>query len=248
MPRAATVKRNIRILGFDPGSSTFGTSVVDVSIKRKTPVCIATETIDATKLFKRSEHKAFIAVRGERDLRVMLIRRELRRIIEKWKPDVIISEAPFLGRKTVTTFEALTEVRVMVRELVWELYPHMRVLFVDPIRVKNYIGVSHIKTDKSDMHKAVHAFYDGRQKNNALADADEHSIDATAVCHVYYRRDILGEVIEPSKKKKRGKNAGKRTPSGKSGQESSGSSGRQRSDRNGGSTSRRRTPAVRHGQ
>lgn len=248
MPRAVTVKRNIRILGFDPGSCTFGTSVVDVSIKRKTPVCIATETIDASKLFKRSEHKAFIAVRGERDLRIMLIRRELKRIIEKWKPDVIISEAPFLGRKTVTTFEALTEVRVMVRELVWELYPTMRVLFVDPIRVKNYIGVSHIKTDKSDMHKAVHAFYDDRQKNNALSDADEHSIDATAVCHVYYRRDILGEVIEPSKKKKRGKNAGKRTPSRAPRPKSSGGSGRQRSDRNVGSAPRGVCTAVHHGK
>lgn len=248
MPPVGSVKSTVRILGFDPGSSTFGTSVVDVNLKRKTPVCVATETIDATKLFKRSENKAFIAIRGERDLRILLIRRELKRIIEKWKPDVIISEAPFLGRKAVTTFEALTEVRVMIRDLVWEIYPHMRVLFVDPIRVKNYIGVSHIKTDKTDMQKAIHAFYGGRQKNNALRDADEHSIDATAVCHVYYRRDILGEVIDPSKKKKRGNHAGKRTPSGKSRRKSGGSSGGQCSDRNGGSPSRRRATPVRDGQ
>ena len=213
---------------------------MDITVKRKSPMVIATETVDATKLFKRSAYKAFIGTRGERDLRIMLIRKELVRIIERWKPDVLIAEAPFLKRGSVTAFEALVEVRCMIRDVAWELRPDLKVLFIDPIRVKNYIGVSHIKTDKTHMHKAVHAFYGNKQKNSALKDADEHSIDAVAVCNVYYRRDVLGEVVESSRKK-RGKNAGKRTSSGKSGQESCGSYGRPSGSRNGGNYSRRRS-------
>lgn len=243
----STDKRTIRVLGFDPGSTTFGTAVMDITTKRKSPMVIATETVDATKLFKRSAYKAFIGTRGERDLRILLIRKELLRIIDRWKPDVLIAEAPFMKRRSVTAFEALVEVRCMIRDVVWEIRPDLKVLFIDPIRVKNYIGVSHIKTDKSDMNKAVHAFYGSKQKNNALKDADEHSIDAVAVCNVYYRRDVLGEVVESSRKK-RGKNAGKRTSSGKSGQESCGSSGRQSGDRNGRNPPRRRTAANNHGK
>lgn len=160
----STDKRTIRVLGFDPGSTTFGTAVMDITTKRKSPMVIATETVDATKLFKRSAYKAFIGTRGERDLRILLIRKELLRIIDRWKPDVLIAEAPFMKRRSVTAFEALVEVRCMIRDVVWEIRPDLKVLFIDPIRVKNYIGVSHIKTDKSDMNKAVHAFYGSKQK------------------------------------------------------------------------------------
>lgn len=228
----------IRVLGFDPGSTTFGTAVMEISRRTKQPKILHTETITATKLFKPSQHKQYIICRGVRDLRISLIRSELKRIITKWNPDVIIAEAPFLKRRNVSAFEALVEVRCMIRDIVWEIRPEIRVIFVDPIRVKNYIGVSHIGTDKSHMYTAVHAFYDSRQKNNSLESADEHSIDAVAVCNVYYRRDVLGEVIESTKKKrKRGKkNVSKRSAEGDGGKQPPRRSGRKRSSGNGGDT------------
>lgn len=231
----------VRVLGLDPGSTTFGTAIMDIQLSRKKPTVIATETIDATKLFKPSENKAFIGARGVRDLRIFLIRRELKRIFLTHKPDVVIAEAPFLKRRNVSAFEALVEVRCMIRDLMWELDNTKTVIFVDPIRVKNYIGVSHIGTDKSDMYKAVHAYYDNKQKRKALVTADEHSIDAVAVCHVYYRREVLGDVVE-STKKKRGRHAGKRAPKRTPRPKSDRRSGGLRSDRNGGSTPRRTTP------
>lgn len=230
----------IRVLGFDPGSTTFGTAVMEISRKTKQSKVLHTETITATKLFKPSQNKQYIICRGVRDLRISLIRQELKRIITKWNPDVIIAEAPFLNRRNVTAFEALVEVRCMIRDIVWEIKPEIRVIFVDPIRVKNYIGVSHIGTDKSHMHDAVHAFYDSRQRNKALEGADEHSIDAVAVCHVYYRRDVLGEIIEcTKKKKKRGKkNVSKRSAEGDGGKQPPRRSGRKRSSGNGRSAPR----------
>lgn len=229
----------VRVLGLDPGSTTFGTAVMDITLSSKRPVVVATETIDATKLFKRSQHKAYITARGERDLRIHLIRQELIRIYDHYKPDIVIAEAPFLKRRSVTAFEALVEVRCMIRDVMWSLDNTKTVLFVDPIRVKNYIGVSHIGTDKSDMYKAVHAYYDNKQRRKALATADEHSIDAVAVCHVYYRREVLGDVVE-STKKKRGRHAGKRAPKRTPRPKSVRSPGGLRSNRNDGSTPRRK--------
>ncbi|MGL5648893.1 MAG: hypothetical protein ACRDDY_13680 [Clostridium sp.] len=182
---------------------------MDIDRNKKLSTVIHTHTVNAKKLFKPSQNKRYIVVRGERDLRIELIRAEVLRLMLKWKPEVIVAEAPFLNRRQVTAFEALVEVRTMIRSVVWDYDPNIKVVFVDPIRVKNYIGVSHVNTTKDDMHDAVHAFYDGKQKNEALAEADEHSIDATAVCHFYFRSAILGDVIE-STKKKRGKNASKR--------------------------------------
>lgn len=224
-------------MGFDPGSTTFGISVMEIDRNKNTSKVIHTQTIDATKLFKRSENKRYIIVRGERDLRIELIREEIRKALLKWKPEVVAAEAPFLNRRQVTAFEALVEVRTMIRSVVWEYEQNIKIVFVDPIRVKNYIGVSHIKTTKEDMYTAVHAYYDSRQKNNVLADADEHAIDATAVCHFYYRSVILGDCIESTKKKKkRGKNAGDRSAKGVTGQVSRRSSRRSSGDRDSGNS------------
>lgn len=198
---AAPAPNAIRILGIDPGTDTLGIAVVDVDLDTKEYKLMYGHTFHAAKYI--SLYPEMVQARGSRDVRLMVLRQKLIEAFVLAEPELIAAESPFLQRGKVSAFEALVECYAMMRDAVWAYSSQITLQRIDPVTVKNYVGVSHKGTDKSDVHRAVNAIYKDRCSEHVdLSSFDEHANDAVAVCHVVVRNRIFGEVVESTRKKK----------------------------------------------
>lgn len=188
-------------MGIDPGTDTLGIAIVDFDLDTKKAKLMYGHTFHASKYV--NYYPEMTAVRGSRDVRLMVLRKKLIESFMMAEPDLIAAESPFLQRGKVSAFEALVECYAMMRDAVWAYSSQITLQRVDPVTVKNYVGVSHKGTDKSDVHRAVNSIY--REHCDECVDLstfDEHANDAVAVCHVIVRNRLLGEVVESTRKKK----------------------------------------------
>lgn len=198
---AAPAPNAIRILGIDPGTDTLGIAVVDVDLDTKEYKLMYGHTFHAAKYI--GLYPEMVQARGSRDVRLMVLRQKLIEAFVLAEPELIAAESPFLQRGKVSAFEALVECYAMMRDAVWAYSSQITLQRIDPVTVKNYVGVSHKGTDKSDVHRAVNAIYKDRCSEHVdLSSFDEHANDAVAVCHVVVRNRIFGEVVESTRKKK----------------------------------------------
>lgn len=198
---AAPAPNCIRVVGIDPGTDTLGVAVVDVNIETKEYKLMYGHTFHASKYV--NYYPEMVQARGSRDVRLMVLRRKLVEFFMLAEPELIAAESPFLQRGKVSAFEALVECYAMMREAVWGYSSLITLQRIDPVTVKNYVGVSHKGTDKTDVHRAVNAIYKDRCSEHVdLSTFDEHANDAVAVCHVVVRNRIFGEVVETTRKKK----------------------------------------------
>lgn len=199
----------VRIIGIDPGTDTLGIGVIDVDIDDYSTKLVYAETLHAAKATRKQEWKREIL--GGADTRILSHADELLERLAILEPTVVASESPFLNYRRVTAFEALVKCFRMLREVLWNYSPSMFLRGIDPITVKNSVGVSHIGTDKTDMQKAVVALYKDKCDDDfPIGDIDEHSIDAVAVAHCVYRRHLLGDLWESTKKAKKRKPRGEK--------------------------------------
>lgn len=191
----------IRILGIDPGSDTLGTAILDVDIDTYKATVVYGGTFTARSEIEKNSWLAMM--RTKRDERLGLLEKNIFDLMLMSEPLLIGAESPFVQRGKVSAYEALVECQQMLRNTVWKYSPALLVRRIDPITVKNYVGVSHRGTDKSDMHRAVVKLYENNVAANVdLSTFDEHTIDAIAVAHVIYRKLLLGEIIESTRSKK----------------------------------------------
>lgn len=191
----------IRILGIDPGTDTLGVAIIDVNIDTYEPTVIYGHTFHASKEIDRFSGLAFM--RGGRDARLLAHSSNLLEFFQAVVPTVIGAESPFLNRKTVSAFEALVECYAMLRDTVWRYSPSLLLRRIDPVTVKNFVGVDHRGTDKTDVQRAVVARYvEHCAPGVNIHGFDEHTIDAIAVCNVLYRNLLLGEEVVRTKKAK----------------------------------------------
>lgn len=198
---AAPAPNAIRIMGIDPGTDTLGIAIVDVDIDTKEIKLMYGHTFHASKYVNL--YPEMVQARGSRDVRLMVLRQKLIEAFVLAEPELIAAESPFLQRGKVSAFEALVECYAMMRDAVWAYSSQITLQRIDPVTVKNYVGVSHKGTDKSDVHRAVNAIYKDRCSEHVdLSSFDEHANDAVAVCHVVVRNRIFGEVVESTRKKK----------------------------------------------
>lgn len=198
---AAPAPNAIRIMGIDPGTDTLGIAVVDVDIDTKEYKLMYGHTFHASKYV--SLYPEMAQARGSRDVRLMVLRQKLIEAFVLAEPEHIAAESPFLQRGKVSAFEALVECYAMMRDAVWAYSSQITLQRIDPVTVKNYVGVSHKGTDKNDVRRAINAIYENRCSEHVdLSSFDEHANDAVAVCHVVVRNRIFGEVVESTRKKK----------------------------------------------
>ena len=191
----------IRILAFDPGTDTFGCAIIDVDVDTYEPLVVYGGTIVANKEVKR--YSAMVAMRYARDARLEIIREHIAELLRECEPTLVATESPFLRRGKVSAFESLVECQKMLREVLWGYTTTMQLRRIDPVSVKNYVGVSHKGTDKDDVKRAVHAIYRTKCSPDVdLSTFDEHTNDALAVANVIYRNFLLGEVVETTRKKR----------------------------------------------
>lgn len=192
----------IRLIGLDPGTDTLGAAVMDVNMDTYEPTIVFGETHHASKAAKDITWKQ--EIRGGRDVRLEMHRRYLSELFDYTAPVAVAAESPFLKFGRVTSFEALVECYAVLRDTLWDYSPSMYLRRIDPITAKNYVGVSHIGTDKDDVRKAVIALYKDKCAEGVdIMSFDEHTIDAIAVTHCLLQKFLLNVEIASSKKKKK---------------------------------------------
>lgn len=205
---------HIRLLGLDPGTDTLGSAIIDVDLETYEPTIVFGETHHASKAAKHNTWKA--EIRSGRDARLDCHSRYLYDLYSCTDPVLVAAESPFLNRKMVTSFEALVECYAMLRETLWHYSPSMYLRRIDPITAKNYVGVSHIKTDKTDMRRAVIALYKDKCAPGVdIESFDEHTIDAVAVTHCLLQKYLMNVEIASTKKKKNRRKGRRGTRKGK---------------------------------
>lgn len=192
----------IRLIGLDPGTDTLGAAVMDVDMDTFEPIIVFGETNQASKAAKDYTWKQ--EIRGGRDVRLEMHRQYLSELFTYTGPVAVAAESPFLKFGRVTSFEALVECYAVLRDTLWDYSPSMYLRRIDPITAKNYVGVSHIGTDKDDVRKAVIAIYKDKCATGiVIEDFDEHTIDAIAVAHCLLQKFLLNVDVSSSKKKKK---------------------------------------------
>ena len=192
----------IRLMGIDPGTDTLGVCIMDIDTTTYEPTVVWGHTYHASRTTDR--WAGYSEIRGMRDARLKSHQYELSILLRAVEPTLIAAETPFFNRKRPSAFEALVECYAMLRDTVWEYSPTLVLNRIDPVMAKNYIGVDHRGTDKSDVQRAVARHYASRCITGIdIHRFDEHTIDAVAICNALLRNTLLGEVVERTKKTKR---------------------------------------------
>lgn len=190
-----------RILAIDPGTTTFGVAVLDWKYGTELAKVRWAHTLKETN---SAQTDSFEEMCGKRDVRIAALSEDLADILEYAWPNFVITETSFSQRGKANAYESGIEVNSMMRKVLWNFSPAMPLHGINPRSVKNYVGVSHVKTDKNDIKKAVIGLY----KNNTdvdLESLDEHAIDAIAVGNFFVRFHLLSLnslYTTPEKKKK----------------------------------------------
>lgn len=185
----------VRVMGIDPGSRTLGIAIT---------TCFPYEqcwTLDEAWTLNTEYHlqqKRFRAARvGDHQVRMEAIEEEVFEALCNFYPDVVIMETPYLGRLPQSFF-VLTQVMVAIGRAVDRYSSAMHLEKVEPSVVKKAIGVPGNSPDKTLVAKAVMALKNLENlSEKPLSELDEHSIDATAVCHYYCTTELGLEWKKP---------------------------------------------------
>jgi len=173
----------VTIMGLDPGSSTFGISLLNINLETMEIVSSNAWTINGAKLINKNSWMEQLY--GNRFSRVSAIENYLLEIFRLYRPTSISSESPFINNAFPAAGIALTEVICAIRRSVMHYDIWMELHMVPPSSVKNAVKAIG-NADKFVMKEKLKQLlpilkYNGEVPFDSL---DEHSIDALAV--VYY--------------------------------------------------------------
>jgi len=169
-------------MGIDPGSSHCGICIMDMDIKGQCRVCHI-ETIHADLLLKH--YQDVIYIHGERFAKELAIGDKFKLIINLYRPNLVISEAPYFNPGRPQVYSVLVELLTMFRHFVFQVSNTLQFETIDPSSVKKCLKVSGTSGDKNLMLEGLlkqPILYDEHVTITAL---DEHSVDAVAVA--YYK-------------------------------------------------------------
>lgn len=170
--------RHYRVLAIDPGTDTLGVAVLDLDLSTFEVSIVHTVTLKASKQLKFYPEMA--ETYGDRFTKIYSHSVQLKNLLFIYQPQAVISEAPYL--RFVTSFEALIECLMMIKQTVCEYNPTITVETIDPPRAKMAVGAPGKGGDKEDVKQAVLRLTCLKNPTGIDLNAiDEHSVDAIAV-------------------------------------------------------------------
>ena len=178
----------VRIMGVDPGNTTMGIALLDLTVPDLTLTLAHAYTVDSTKQYSDRHH--LIEHRSERHLRQRIMGKAIARAVRFYEPALIAIESPFMHRLP-QAFAALTELMVRLEDGVASFDVSIPITKIPPVKAKKAIGVKDIKS-KASVKDAL------KKKNVAIQERqwchmDEHSIDATVVAFTIAQQIIDGD-------------------------------------------------------
>ncbi len=172
-----------RLLAIDPGSKTMGVSLLEFDFDTRENWVLDSFTIDADR---RVGTISYVSdYHGDRATKLLTHHRALKRLLEEWEPDAVVSESPYMGRFP-QAFEALTDTMNVIRSAVREYNMFLHLHKFDPATVKTAVGVSGKSGDKEAIRRALQGLPDLRFTESVLlSELDEHSVDSIAVGYAF---------------------------------------------------------------
>lgn len=162
----------IRVLACDPGTSTLGLNVIDIPIDDlDNPRSVWGHTLTV----KDERHPSCVAeIDSKRRDRLIELRRLLTEAVVITRPTFFATETPFMRRGMLSAYESGVELQVMIKQAVRDVSLTLSVDGFNPMMVKHYVGVDHIRTDKMEVQKAVYKLY-SKTCTYDIMTLDEHS-------------------------------------------------------------------------
>lgn len=129
-----------KTMGIDPGLNNLGIGKIIVDQPDKVLVSIDSLTI-------QSEKRRDLSGLDEEDygtfLRKLLsLKIYFREELDRFKPDIIVSESPFFDRRKPGSFEYLVSIMLMLRTTVIEYNPNVPFFTTSPSEIKMWLGVA----------------------------------------------------------------------------------------------------------
>ncbi len=193
------------VVGIDPGSTLLGFSVISVDLETGKRTLIFSKTLDASKVIKTDS--TFAIIRNKRDARLTFLAQEISTLLDLYCPHIVAAESAFARRFRISAFEALIETMAVIRATVWQHSHVIKIYKIDPVTIKNHVGVSHIKTDKVDVENAVMKLYKSTAKCNT-ENLGPDAYDSIAVAHAAIDKLVDNIEIVSTRKKSRRKPKG----------------------------------------
>jgi Holliday junction resolvasome RuvABC endonuclease subunit len=189
----------LRIVSFDPGTDTLGSSVLEINVRTLQLTVLDAQTFVSRRPIRyRPEYQRVEEVYGDRLARLSSHRHAVIGHLVRWQPHTVACESPFMGMRA-QAFEALIECVNVIRWAVHDHDPTVPVEMISPPQAKKTVGASFRGSDKNDVRQGVEKLIDQSQGQmtyqayQPFHTLDEHSIDAIAVgiCHYQQWVDIL---------------------------------------------------------
>lgn len=181
MVRNNSMDKAFRVIGVDPGSQSFGLSVIDFDLVKMEIHIVHSETFHATPLLDTSSTLINLGTRGARHA---LCRQFVTDRCRFWRPQLVCCESAYMRLRFVTAFQSLVEGIVNVRQAVAEYDDTLEVLLVDPPTAKKAVGAPGKGGDKlailvalRKLQKEKELFFSGVD----LEALDEHARDSCAI-------------------------------------------------------------------
>ncbi len=175
-----------RILSIDPGTNHLGYSISDVNMADKSQPMAVVEvnTLNAVSLSK--QFTTMLEIHGDKVTKLYALEQAIKRILERFKPDMVVSESPYMGQFP-QAYAALVECLKSIRSALIDFDPCMPLNMIDPATIKASVGVSGKSGDKELMTKAIENLIKENKLilNDKPDTLDEHSIDAIAVGYAF---------------------------------------------------------------
>lgn len=171
----------LRIVAIDPGLDRLGLAVLDYDPFENNIRITHAETIDPTH---GSKHYPTVEEHFDyRMSRLTYIEHYMAGVYQRWEPQFIVHETPFLG-KFAASFESLVQVNLIIKQQARDYNILVDFDGIDPKSVKKAVGVKAGSKDKMEVMRAImelpEVIYDDRTVE-LLIYLSEHASDAVAV-------------------------------------------------------------------
>jgi Holliday junction resolvasome RuvABC endonuclease subunit len=178
-------KKDINILGIDPGTDTIGFSIIKVNID---DLSIIKAIAWTEKISRNIDDTSFeTEINGLRFTRLNNISVQLSNILETFNPIVVASEAPFYNRLTPSAYAPLVETLFTINKTlaIWDAYKPLYI--IDPPSVKRAVGAkgkANKKKGEDNKDIVKRAIMSIKElKSLDFKPLDSHSVDACAVAY-----------------------------------------------------------------
>ena len=191
-----------RALVIDPGTENLGVSVGDWVDNRL--YIRHSATVDVEKLVRlRYKHVEYRI--GHRPAACYAIHHFLLKMCQTWQPSTMVSETPYMKRvfnpmlqsAALQSFVILYDVVESVRRMVFENFPTMQFVGIDPSTAKASLSVPGNSGDKDLVYQAIKRSQHIDHSEIFIDQGTEHSRDSILIMNSYFYHTVENGFLLP---------------------------------------------------